>query len=463
MTKALPSSLVELRRAIADGTIAPADALRIQGARVGDDKWNCVIHTFDPAGSTLDSARPLTGVGVAHKDMFVMRNHQPLCGSRSAPDFSPTASPLVQRLSDAGATTLGTLAMAEFAAGVTGENVSYPLPVNPLNKNFAVGGSSSGSAVAVAAGLCYGSLGTDTAGSVRIPAATCGVFALKPTNGVLTRQGCFPLAPSLDTAGIIARSALDGAVLFALSMAPEQCATLLPEFTDVAERLNNGTFRYQAAKKPVRVALALEHSDRRFNPVPDVRAAITNVAERFSENEVQHHSSIEEFSAILQKTNTILHVEASATHFRRLRSNPSTLSAITRAVVLPGAVIPGSWYAIAQQDRDAVRSRFLDRYFSSNDILLTPVLPRGVPRWESVLTGSPRFDSTALLSLFSWTAFVNYLGLPAVVFPVGQDANGLPISVQAIARPYSESTLLVFAHQVERKLTGSSIADRRSF
>src|SRR5690606_25648989 len=137
----------------------------------------------------------------------------------------------------AGATTLGTLSMAEFASGITGENPNLPLPVNPLGARYAVGGSSSGSAVAVAAGLCYGSLGTDTAGSLRIPAATCGIFTLKPTQNVLELQGCYPLAPSLDTAGIMTRSALDAAVLFAAAMAPERRADILPAMGAVLESL----------------------------------------------------------------------------------------------------------------------------------------------------------------------------------------------------------------------------------
>src|SRR5690606_35766522 len=114
------------------------------------------------------------------------------------------------------------LAMAEFACGATGENPHLPLPVNPVDALAAVGGSSSGSGVAVASGLCYASLGTDTAGSVRIPAATCGVLGFKPGRGVLPDTGTHPLAPSLDTVGILARSAADAAEVFAAMLLPDQ-------------------------------------------------------------------------------------------------------------------------------------------------------------------------------------------------------------------------------------------------
>ncbi|MCD9473031.1 amidase family protein, partial [Photobacterium phosphoreum] len=267
----------------------------------------------------------------------------------------------------------------------------------------------------------------------------------------------------LDTAGIITRSALDASVLFALAMTPEQQVAVMPEFNDAANRLADGSYNYQTAKKPVRITTVTNHPNQRFNAIPSVRDAILSVAEQFSDAAVEHHTTLDDLPEIVKKANTILHVEASATHTQRLRSSSSELSAITRAVALPGAAIPSSWYVSALQQRNTILTRFLDRYFSSNDILLTPVLPLGIPNWESVLTTSPRFESTALLALFSWTSFVNYLGLPAVVFPIGLDANGLPISIQAIARPYNESTLLAFAHQAECKLSGTSQATFRSF
>src|SRR5690606_17792408 len=126
------------------------------------------------------------------------------------------------------ATTLAAVGMAEFACGATGENPHLPRPVNPVDPLAAVGGSSSGSGVAVAAGLCYASLGTDTAGSVRIPAATCGIVGFKPGRDVLPNTGTHPLAPSLDTVGVLARSARDAAQVFAAMLPPDQRQRLFP-------------------------------------------------------------------------------------------------------------------------------------------------------------------------------------------------------------------------------------------
>src|SRR5690606_17274620 len=165
---------------------------------------------------------PLAGVGMAHKDIFAMRGRLPYCGTPAPVATAGNVTPEVQRLAQAGATTLAAVGMAEFACGATGESPHLPQPVNPVHPLAAVGGSSSGSGVAVAAGLCYASLGTDTAGSVRIPAATCGIVGFKPGRGVLPNTGTHPLAPSLDTVGVLARSARDAAQVFAAMLSPDQ-------------------------------------------------------------------------------------------------------------------------------------------------------------------------------------------------------------------------------------------------
>lgn len=453
---ALPPTLVELRRKVMNGALSVEDALQPQVDAMGRDEWHSVVHRFSVNGVVPEREQPLAGIGLAHKDMFAMVRHQPACGARNVPAFDAPASPLIERLTDAGSATLGALTMAEFAAGVTGQNANLPLPINPLGARYAVGGSSSGSAVAVAAGLCFGSLGTDTAGSVRIPAATCGIFALKPTYGVLEAHGCFPLAPSLDTVGVLSRSALDAAVLFAVSMPPERRVVILPQFTDVIHELGGVAATRHLPTQPWRVATVLEHPLERFSANAQVRDAVASVAREFSDNVISYSGPLEVASDVQKKASTILHVEAAATHYARLQASGSELSAITRAVVVPGAAIPAAWYCIALSERDTLREQFIARYLNSADILLTPILPHGVPDWDQVHTDSADFDTASLLAMFSWAAFVNYLGLPAVVFPVGLDRNGAPVCVQAVGRPYSEAMLLAFAYHVERRLFGTT-------
>lgn len=450
----LPLTLVALRRQIQAGMLNVGDALRMQAGAMASDPWHCVVQASKPVTAAPDQTLPLAGVGLAHKDIFVTPDRRPVCGARVAPDFDASISPLVGRLATAGGVTLGSLSMAEFAAGITGENPNLPLPINPLGTRYAVGGSSSGSAVAVAAGLCYGSLGTDTAGSLRIPAATCGIFTLKPTQNVLELQGCFPLAPSLDTAGILARSALDAAVLFAAAMAPERRADILPAMDTVLDSLGGVAEAIHLPDRPWRIATVTDHPQARFSANAQVREAVLGVAQEFSHGPTRHHRQLDALQDMQRCASTILHVEAAGTHYGRLQAQDPGLSAITRAVVLPGAAIPAVWLEAAQRGRGALRQQFVEHYLSDADILLTPILPLGLPDWDQVRTGSPRFAPAALLAMFSWASFVNYLGLPAVVFPIAHDAQGAPVCVQAIGRPRSEEALLAFAYHLEQRLFG---------
>lgn len=452
----LAPTLVGLRRQIMGGEVNVQDALQGQFAALAHDEWNSFVHQFPLDNDVPLRDRPLSGVGLAHKDMFITAGHHPSCGAKDIPNFDALASPLIERLTKAGSATLGMLTMAEFAAGVTGQNENLPLPINPSGANYAVGGSSSGSAVAVAAGLCYGSLGTDTAGSVRIPAATCGVFGLKPSYGVLETQGCYPLAPSLDTVGILSRSALDAALLFAVAMNAGHRKTILPQFSDVIHKLGGVAQAGHLPEQPWRLATATDHYSDQFSANDDVRDAILRVAREFCDGSVAHPGPMDFVADITQKANTALYVEAAATHYQRLQTPDSALSAITRAITVPGAAIPAVWYSLAQTPRDALRQQFIDRYLNKADILLTPILPHGVPEWDHVRTDSDSFEPVSLLALFSWSTFVNYLGLPAVVFPVGVDQNGAPICIQAIGRPYSEAMLLAFAYHVEQRLFGTA-------
>lgn len=453
----LASTLVGLRRQIMDGEVNVYDALQAQFAALCHDEWNSLVHQFTSDNDVPVRDQPLSGVGLAHKDMFVTLGHQPSCGAKNRPDFDAPTSPLIARFTKAGSATLGMLTMAEFAAGVTGQNANLPLPLNPVGSRYAVGGSSSGSAVAVAAGLCYGSLGTDTAGSVRIPAATCGVFGLKPTYGVLETQGCYPLAPSLDTVGILSRSALDAAVLFAIAMDAGRREKILPQFDDVIHKLGGVAQAHHLPEQAWQLATAVDHPSAQFSANDAVRGAIFRVAREFSSDDpVSYPSPLDGVADITQKATTVLYVEAAATHYERLQAPDSSLSFITRAIMVPGAAIPAVWYSLAQSPRDTLRQEFIDRYLSKADILLTPILPHGVPDWDQVRTDSDCFEPASLLALFSWSSFVNYLGLPAVVFPVGVDKNGAPISIQAIGRPYSEAMLLAFAYHVEQRLFGTA-------
>jgi aspartyl-tRNA(Asn)/glutamyl-tRNA(Gln) amidotransferase subunit A len=348
------------------------------------------------------------------------------------------------------------LSMAEYACGVTGENPHLPTPVNPIDPLAAVGGSSSGSGVAVASGLCYGSLGSDTAGSIRIPAATCGVLGLKPTTGLLPSEGTSPLAESLDTVGVMTRSALDAAQIFSALLTPTQRARLFPEpYPNSGVEANaQHLITRLAASKSLRIATCFAHPQPSFTPDEETLALLWQLALHYAGPKQPKEINLTSLSELIRCAEIMLHVEAAALHQGKLREKTHHLSDACRAVTLSGSVIPGVWYHHALKSRKAHMRAFVNAHFRDHDILLTPVLPHGVPDWSLVSTKSAEFKPRALIGLFSWTSFVNYLGLPAIVFPIGSDARGRPVCVQAIARPRAEALLLAFAHRVERDRYG---------
>ena len=429
---ALPSTLTALRAQLAAGTISPGAALARQRAALAHDRWHCLTHIFGDA-SAAPADLPLAGIGLAHKDIFAIGERLPHCGTANPVEAGGARTPAVRRLESAGATTLATLTMAEFACGATGENPNLPRPVNPIDADAAVGGSSSGSAVAVAAGLCYGALGTDTAGSVRIPAATCGVFGFKPGTDVLPTAGTHPLAPSLDTLGLLTRSVDDARMLF-----------------DVVRQARSS--RAQDVPQTWRIGLALAHP-RWGVPDPGIAEALRDFAHTMGQCQ---DATLDELPALTRAAEIVMHVEAADVHARALRTGQPTLGALTRAVVLPGSTLPAPWYSQARRDQDAQRRRFVARHLRGRDILITPMLAQGVPDWSAVDTKSPGFAPRTLLGLFAWTGFVNYLGLPAATWPIGTDARGRPISVQAIARPGDERLLLAFAADAEHRYYGKA-------
>ena len=442
----LPDNIADLRAGIRMGHYDVSQVLAQQRSAMATETYRCVVRMTPAAevgAAVLDPTLPLSGVAVAHKDVFQIGDHLPGCGAvtgfRSKLEHEGTA-PVVLRLQQAGAVALATLAMAEHACGATGENPNTSRPINPLNQHAAVGGSSSGSAVAVAAGLCYASLGTDTAGSVRMPAATCGIVGLKPGHGSLSLDGVAPLAPSMDTVGILARSADDARlVLEALHTASDE--------------------HIRSPHRPAsRVMACWNHGSELGQADAATQDVLRHYARTVGAQERPDTlNGLAEWHRLAQ---VLMHSEAAMVHRSALRGTAVGLGAHARAVALPGAVMPAWWYTQALAERAAHTQAFVRAMFGDHDILLTPALPCRVPDWTDVDSRSPTFQPRRLLQLFSWMAFVSYLGLPAVVYPVGHDERGMPVSVQAIAPMGREAVLLDFAHASARGLYGLPLSSR---
>lgn len=436
----LPGSIAGLRALIERKALTPDEALALQADAFRSEPWHCSVQQL-PIAASLQREGPLSGVGLAHKDLFRLPNRVPECGATHPWPAAPArAASAIVRLARAGSQPLAALAMAEHACGATAENPRYPDLINPVNARAAVGGSSSGSGVAVAAGLCYGSLGTDTAGSVRIPAATCGVFGLKPTQGAVPVDGVAPLAPSLDNVGLLARSADDAAWLWR--------ALQSTHFSH--DRPLSRDAGMPSAHDHWKLATCWTHGDPGMSATNGVtQSALDTFADECSARGRRRDVVLRDMPQWIRLAQTMLYAEAAWTHASALRAAQPALGALARAIALPGVVLPASWYLQAQEARALHTRRFISEILTDVHLLLVPALPAGLPDKDEVSTTSSAFRPRRLLELFCWMSFVNYLGLPAAVFPIAYDQDARPICVQAIARPGDEAVLLAFARHAE--------------
>lgn len=426
----LPDTLTGLQRSLACGEWSISAALDAQRRRMREHSTDtgCVVEHLPPPDARSPALTGvLAGIGLAHKDIFNLADRRPGLG-RASGEASPGLAPAsaVERLARQGATQLAALSMAEYACGATGANPHFPPCLNPLRPQAVVGGSSSGSAVAVAAGLAYGSLGTDTAGSVRIPAATCGVLGLKTTHGRIALDGVFPLAPSLDGVGILTRSAADARQLLdVVSPLPDQGRT------------------------PGR-AMRL----RAWIPGEDLDEQVVTALEGVLPHcdLVQRVDDWPEFKIVSQRAEIVLYAETAQTHLCRLRDG--TAAPAIRDIALTGVVMPAAWVTGSLAERGAWARQFVQTQLADCDLFLLPALAAPVPDWTCVTPGHADYDTSQLQGLYRFMGFVNYLGLPALVLPITVDSRSMPLSVQLVARPNHEHMLLEFAESVQRERFG---------
>ena len=419
------------------------------------------------AGVDLAATQPLLGLPLAHKDMFVGTGSAagaaggglPSCGSRvreagaalaAEPAADATAAPapatVLARLEAAGAHAIGALNMAEFALGATGHNAAFGDCRNAWQPEHISGGSSSGSGAAVACGATFASLGSDTGGSVRIPAAANGVLGLKPTYGLLPRTGSMKLSPSIDTLGPFARSAPDLAAVLQLVAGADGRDALASRraLPDYAAALGRGV-------EGLRIGLPRNH----FFAVatPEVRLAmerclalLEGAGARIVEVTVPDAAPLAELSR------AVVYAEATALHASQLRTQAARYTPQVRLRASTGLAIPGTAYLEALRLRLPLLERFVGEVFGRCDVLHTPVLPIPVPRRDETDVGGGAALWEILAKLVYCTAPFNYLGLPAIAVPAGLDARGLPLSAQFVARPFAEATLLRVAAVQQRLL-----------
>lgn len=424
-------SPVELVNACLDRIAATEGLVRAFAALVPDR----ALHDAERAERELASGKirsPLHGIPVALKDLIETRGIRTTAGSRILENWVPERNATVaQRLDDAGTVLLGKVTTHEFAM-----DVFTPPTRNPWDLDRMPGGSSGGSAAAVAASMCFGAIGTDTAGSVRIPAALCGVSGLKPTYGRVSRAGVVPFSWSLDHVGPIARSASDLALLLEAIAGwdprdPSSARQVVPHY---ASELEDGLIE-------VRIGVPREFFfDRVDGEVVGAFEAAIAVLEGLGAQVAEVSIPTARMAPIVG--DVISFPEVSVYHRRWLRERPDDYSASTRANLELGELILATDYVQAQRVRALIVAEFLD-VLQAVDALAVPTTPAvAIHVGERTVTVEGGAPENALDAFCRLTYAANVTGLPALTIPCGSSAEGLPIGLQLIGRPYEEGRVL---------------------
>lgn len=452
MTDAHWLTAAEIATAYAGGRLSPVELVRALLARIEehDRHLNAFIdvgaeraleqaHVAEKeirAGRTIS---PLHGVPVGLKDIIDVAGLRTSCRSKLMLEHMARAdATVVSRLRAAGAILLGKLSLHEFAYGGPAFDLPFPPARNPWNRHHHPGGSSSGSGAAVAAGLVPLTLGTDTGGSIRNPAGACGVVGLKPTYGLVSRRGVFPLSFTLDHVGPLARSVRDIAfILDAISgydaADPGSAATRVHDFARDLDRGMRG----------VRVGIVRHFHERDIEADPDVAAGVDDAVRVLTrEGAVVSDVTLPSLRELNGVQRVILMSEAWAIHARWLKEQPENYAASTRTKLMSGAFLTASDYVHAQQRRGQMIGAVNDA-FREVDVLLT----------ANAMDPACRIDDTESISRTyprQARSPFNLTGHPAIAMMSGLSKEGLPLSVQLVGRHFDERMLLRAAHAYER-------------
>jgi aspartyl-tRNA(Asn)/glutamyl-tRNA(Gln) amidotransferase subunit A len=380
---------------------------------------------------------PLHGVPLAFKDLCHVRGLPTSCGTRTKEYFvTPDDCTAASRLVAAGAVTLGKLNMTELAMGPFGDNAHHGHVQNPWREGHVSGGSSSGSGAAVAAGLCLGALGSDTGGSIRLPAACCGVVGLKPTYGRVSRAGVMPLSWSNDHIGPLVRTVRDAALLLRVIAGrdPRDATSSRRPVPDYLDGIDGGV-------AGLRVVVPENFFFQGLDPAmePAVREAIRTLEGRGARvREIR----IPDPQAMSDVCNVISRCEGAAVHARLYRERPEEIQPVVRARLALGFRITAHDYLQASRLRARLTREFLREVFAEADVLAAPVIPEPAPALSHATDGAADELALRQARFARLTRPFNGLGLPALAVPCGFSAAGLPLAFQIVGRPFDEATVL---------------------
>ena len=407
---------------------------------------NAFITVLDPK-SALEAQLPATvhpltsalrGIPIAVKDLFDTAGIRTTIGSSFFSDYVPeTDAFVVEKIKQAGAVIVGKTNTHEIALGITGNNPHYGTARNPWDPTLIPGGSSSGSAIAVATGMSLGALGTDTGGSIRIPASLCGVVGFKPTYGRVSLRGVFPLSWNLDHVGPLTKCVKDAALMMQVISAydPQDPAS---QKMITGDYLGHLVDDMEGRKIALGVGEYIEGAEREVvNAVYEAAKVFESMGCKVQEVNVDWMRD----AALANKTMT--QSDGAAVHRDRLREHPEMFGDDIRRRLEDGAKTSSTDYILARRTQVETRKR-CEQFFEMYDLLLTPTTPIAAPTVE----GHDAVEQAGRLTRF--TAPFNLAGLPALSLPCGFTTNGLPIGLQIVSRAWAESKVLNAGYAYEQ-------------
>jgi aspartyl-tRNA(Asn)/glutamyl-tRNA(Gln) amidotransferase subunit A len=458
MTDLAALSARALMKAIRGKKVSSVEATKaaIERLRACHELTHCIVALEEreaiAAAKAADAAiakgsakGPLTGVPLAHKDMFDRKGRIASWGAKIRAD-KPAAedATAIARLKASGALQIAALHLAEFAYGPTGHNYVLGHARNPWDPTRITGGSSSGTGVSVAYGAIPAGLGSDTGGSLRLPAACCGVASIKPTWSRVSRAGAMPLAPQLDTVGLIARHVEDLALLLGVMAGPDArdpAASTLP-VPDYLSRLDDPVKGLKVGVDETVIAEAHPQVQRMVEDVLEVLAklGLKRSSCRFPDWQTLDH--------LVQLTQL---PDASASHSAFLRTRPADYSPQVRSRVEVGHFIGAVDHLTALRARGTYVKRTLDQTFKGIDIAILPILADPLPTIAELDVAAGPNLQAAMGRVVKFTRPINYLGLPTLALPIPRK-GGLPNGIQLIGRPFAESQLLAIGQAYQREV-----------
>ena len=439
--------LVALAAAVRTGAVSAVEVTRAALERI--ERLNPLLHAFATldmdralaSAAALDAERqagrlrgPLHGVPIAYKDLCAVRGLANRCGIGDASYFKFAGdATVVRRLVRAGAVSLGTLAMTPLAMGTFGVNEIEGTPANPWAADRAPGGSSSGCGVALAARLVAGAVGTDTGGSIRLPAACCAVVGLKPTFGRVSRAGVMPVSLSLDHVGPMARRVRDVALLLAVMAGRDARDAATARQRPLSSVLPPGV-------RGMRIGLP---GGAYFEDVQPVVCAAVHEAARLLVNlgAVVETVAVPDPRPLVQASATVVRAEAAAHHGPLLETSGAALPEFVRQRLQMGLSVSAVDYLRALAVCTEQRTCFVREAFATVDALLLPTTPE-VPPTLGEVAGPVGYVNERMASFARFARVFNALGIPVLALPGGFTDAGVPLGLQLAGRPFDERTIL---------------------